>query len=145
MLGPIKQNIDRVKAKGATYVDARWYPFEETSELLMMNGNLKSTSASRESGVGVRVLYKGAWGFSASSDMANLTGIFDKALDNARMAAERVTFPVRLAEKDAIQDSFTSPSQINPFEVSLAEKVSFLKEVDEKLDKPGVFQRFSSL
>jgi TldD protein len=145
MLGSIKQNIDRVKSKGATYVDARWYPFEETNDLDMLNGNLKNTSFSRESGIGVRVLYKGAWGFSASSDMANLAGIFDKAFDNAKMAAERVTFPVRLAEKDALQDKFASPCQINPFEVPLAEKVDFLKELDEKLDQKGVFQRFSGV
>ena len=62
--------------------------------------------------------------------MANLAGIFDKAFDNAKMAAERVTFPVRLAEKDALQDQFASPCQINPFEVPLAEKVDFLKELE---------------
>ena len=66
MLNQIKQQIDRLKARGATYVDTRWYPVEETNSLLMWNGNLKDTSASRESGVGVRVLYKGAWGFELS-------------------------------------------------------------------------------
>ena len=96
-------------------MDARWYPVEETNYLMMWNGNLKSAAASRESGVGVRVLYKGAWGFSASSDLSNLAALFDKAFDNARVAAERVTFPVRLAEKDAIQATFNSPNQIDPF------------------------------
>src|SRR5512139_2974089 len=106
MIEQLKAQIERIKAQGATYVDARWYPFEETNQLFMINGNLKNTSFSRESGIGVRVLYKGAWGFSASSDLSNaaaLTAIFDKAFDNARIAAERVTFPIRLAEKDAIQ------------------------------------------
>ena len=56
--------------------------------------------------------------------------MFDKAFENAQAAAERVTFPVRLAEKDAIQAQFSSPSRINPFEVSLAEKVDFLSEMD---------------
>ena len=141
----IQQQIERLKAQGATYVDARWYPFEEANYLMMWNGNLKSTASSRESGVGVRVLYKGAWGFSASSDMSDLPALFDKAFDNARVAAERVTFPVRLAEKDAIQASFESPCRINPFEVPLAEKVDFLKEMDDKLNQEGVFQRVSDL
>jgi len=95
----LKQYIDQTKAKGATYVDARWYPFEETNSLLMWNGNLKAFNASTESGVGVRVLYHGAWGFSASSSLGNVGEVFNKAFDNARIAAERVTFPVRLAEK----------------------------------------------
>ncbi len=141
----LHEHIARLKAAGALYVDARWYPFEETNELLMWNGNLKEATASRESGVGVRVLYQGAWGFSAASDTSNLTAVFDKALDNARVAAERVTFPVRLAEKDAIQASFQSPNQIDPFDVPLADKVSFLETMDEKLNQPSVFQRICEL
>jgi TldD protein len=145
MLEKIKQHIERIKALGATYVDTRWVPFEETNYLLMWNGNLKSTASARESGLGIRVLYKGAWGFSASSDLGDLAALYDKAFDNARVAAERVTFPVRLAEKDAIQAKFESPCAINPFDVPLTEKVSFLKEVDEQLDQEGVFQRMCDL
>ncbi len=145
MLQNIKQQIDRVKAKGATYVDARYYPYEESNQLFMLNGNLKDASSSRESGIGVRVLYKGAWGFSASSDLSDMDALFDKAFDNARVAAERVTFPVRLAEKDAVQASFTSPCKEDPFEVPLADKVSFLKEMDEKLNQPGIFLRIGGL
>ena len=141
----IKAQIDRIVSEGAIYADARWYPVEEEEYLAMWNGNLKSASASRESGIGVRVLYKGAWGFSASSDMNNLPGVFENALDNARTAAERVTFPVRLAEKDAIQATFTSPNQIDPFNVTYGEKVGFLKHMDDLLNQPGVAQRIVGL
>ena len=141
MLDKIKQQIERIKALGATYVDTRWYPFEESNYLMMWNGNLKNATSSRESGVGIRVLYKGAWGFSASSDLSDLPALFDKAFDNARVAAERVTFPIRLAEKDAIQGKFESPSAINPFDVPLADKVAFLKDMDAQLNQEGVFQR----
>jgi len=145
MLNEIQKQIERIKSNGATYVDARWYPFEDSNMLVMLNGNLKTTALSGESGIGIRVLYKGAWGFSASSDVSSLPALFDKAFDNARVAAERVTFPVRLAEKDAIEAKFESPCQINPFEVPLADKVAFLQEMDASLNQPGVFQRFCSL
>ncbi len=145
MQKPIKDQIERIKAKGATYVDTRWYPFEETDSLLMWNGNLKNASSSRESGLGIRVLYHGAWGFSASSDLGNIEALYEKAFDNARVASERVTFPIRLAEKDAIQAKFASPNKINPFEVPLSEKVNFLKAMDEKMDQKGVFQRSADL
>ncbi len=141
----IKQQIERLKAAGATYVDARWYPVEESNYLVMLSGNLKNADASIESGIGIRVLYKGAWGFSASSDMGNLSGLFDKAMDNARVASERVTFPVRLAEKDAVTASFSSPNKIDPFKVPLADKIAFLSKMDEALNKEGVFQRVSEL
>jgi TldD protein len=141
----IHEQIGRLKRAGATYIDARWYPVEEANYLMMWNGNLKSAASSRESGVGIRVLHKGAWGFSASSDVGNITALFDKAFDNARVAAERVTFPVRLAEKDAIQASFNSPNRIDPFTVPLTEKISFLKELDEKMNQSGVSQRIGEL
>jgi TldD protein len=141
MLDQIKQQIERIKTRGADYVDTRWYPLEETNSLLMWNGNLKDTTFARESGVGIRVLYKGAWGFSASSDLSDLKALYDKAFDNARAAAERVTFPIRLSEKDAIQAKFASPNKINPFDVPLAEKVDFMKAMDEKLNQTGVSQR----
>ncbi len=145
MLDQLKQQIERIKASGATYVDARWYPYEKTDTLTMWNGNLKNASSASESGIGVRVLYNGAWGFSASSDLGDLDGLFNQALDNARVAAERVTFPVRLAEKDAVQAQFISPCKIDPFEVPLAEKVAFLQQLDKEMNQPGVFQRIADL
>jgi TldD protein len=145
MLQEIKQQIARSKGLGATYADARWYPFEETQNLTMWNGNLKNNAYSREGGVGVRVLYRGAWGFSASSDLGDLAALFNRAFNNARVAAERVTFPVRLAEQDAFQAKFASPCKIDPFEVPLAEKVAFLKKLDEQLNQKGVLQRVSNM
>lgn len=141
----LQHQIDRLMVAGATSVDARWYPVEETSQLLLWNGNLKNVSSSRESGVGVRVLYKGAWGFSASSDTGNLHALFEKALDNARVAAQRVTFPVRLAEKEAIRASFASPNRIDPFAVPLSEKIAFMQDLDGQLNQTGVTQRICEL
>ncbi|HPH96074.1 MAG TPA: TldD/PmbA family protein [Anaerolineaceae bacterium] len=141
----IQQQIDRIKAAGATYVDARWYPVDEVNNLVMWNGNLKNADTTRESGMGVRVLYKGAWGFCASSDLSDIAVIFNQALDNARVAAERVTFPVHLAEKDIIQARFESPCQIDPFSISLSEKVAFMKKMDERLNQSGVEQRFATM
>ncbi len=145
MLNQLQAQIARLKAAGATYVDARWYPIEETNELLMWNGNLKAASASSESGVGVRVLYRGAWGFSAASDVSDPAALFDKAFDNARVASNRVTFPVRLAETDAIRATFRSPNRIDPFTVPLADKLAFLQTMDAKLNQPGVVQRICGL
>jgi TldD protein len=141
----IRQQIDRLRALGADYADARWVPVEENNYLLMWNGNLKEAVLQRESGIGVRVLYKGAWGFSAASDLSDLPGLFGRALDNAKAASQRVTFPVRLADREAVQAEFASPCQINPFQVPFAEKVAFMQEMDEKLNQAGVFQRIADL
>jgi TldD protein len=141
----LKEQIGRLKGAGANYVDVRWYPVEETDQLTMWNGNLKTAASSRESGVGIRVLYRGAWGFSASSDTGNLPALFDMALDNARVAAQRVSFPVRLAGKEPVQASFRSPCRIDPFSVPLEQKIAFLKDMDGRLNQPGVAQRVCQL
>jgi TldD protein len=145
MLKTIRQEIGRLKRAGADYVDVRWYPFEDANYLMMWNGNLKQAISSRESGIGIRVLYKGAWGFSAASDVSHEGALFDKALDNARAAAQRVAIPVRLSEKEAITAYFESPCRVNPLEVPLADKVAFLNAMDEKLNQTGVEQRIGSL
>ena len=137
----LEKEIAKIQDRGAAYVDARYYPYEESNTLYMWNGNLKELNNSWQSGLGVRVLYKGAWGFAASSDLGRVGNIFEKALDNARVAAERVTFPVRLAEKDALQASFNSPNAIDPFSIGLDEKVAFLQKMDTALAQEGVAQR----
>jgi predicted Zn-dependent protease len=88
MIDEIRAQLDRIRRLGATYVDCRWYPYEESNALTMWNGNLKQAAASRESGVGIRVLTGGAWGFSAASDISDLGAVFDRALENARVAAD---------------------------------------------------------
>jgi TldD protein len=96
MQNEIKQQIERLRSQGATYVDARWYPFEETNDLMMWNGNLKNASSSRESGIGIRVLYQGAWGFSASSDLGDLAGLFDFPGNHFRVGLGRRNLPQAL-------------------------------------------------
>lgn len=32
MLSDIKKQVERIKGLGATYVDARWYPYEESKD-----------------------------------------------------------------------------------------------------------------
>ena len=82
-----KEQLNRLMKAWATYADVRYYPKDDSLFMLMLNGNMLSFGQGRESGFGVRVLADGAWGFAASSNMADITGTFDKALSNARAAA----------------------------------------------------------
>jgi len=111
----------------------------------MWNGNLKDNSFSRESGLGVRVLFGGAWGFAASSFAGEPSAVFSKALENARAAAARVTFPIRLADRDAVRADFVSPCTIDPFTVALRDKVGSLQHMDAAMDQAGVAQRIGRL
>lgn len=140
----IKQ-LDLLKAKGAHYVDARWYPREDSNFLFMWNGNLKENNASSQSGIGVRVLYNGAWGFSASSDLSDPDAIFERAFDNARIASERVTFPIRLAEKKPLWVVLTAPTRSTLLLWVWIKRWHSCKKWMPRLTQTGVIQRFGML
>ncbi len=141
----LKKHILRIKQQGASFVDTRFYPNEESENLLFLQGNLKSNSRSTSTGVGVRVLVDGAWGFAAASSTDALDTLFDNAFQNAQTAAKRVVFPVQLADRIPVTASFESPCGIDPFSVPLNEKIDFLKRIDNKLDQPRVAQRMCNI
>ena len=136
-----KDQLDRLMKQGASYADVRYYPREDSLSMAMLNGNMRSFDKQRESGFGVRVLADGAWGFAASSNLADITGTFDKALSNARAAAGRLTRPIRLADKEVLSGRFVSPCQEDALLVPLDEQAAFLRKMDEAMNKPGVTQR----
>ncbi|HZK42586.1 MAG TPA: TldD/PmbA family protein, partial [Clostridia bacterium] len=119
----------------------RYYPREEEDALIIRNGNFLAFDRSETSGYGVRVLADGAWGFAASSNMTDVSRTFDRALENARSAAQRIKSPIRLADKEVLKGRFESPCQIDPFEVPLAQQVALMKDLDGYLNQAGVEQR----
>lgn len=72
--------IDHALSLGASYADTR---FEVRSDkgLLLENGSIEHFASQQESGIGIRVIVDGAWGFYAFAN--------PKDLQDARVAAER--------------------------------------------------------
>lgn len=136
-----KKQLKGLTDQGASYADVRYYPKEEEDIFFMWNGNFLAFNRSETSGFGVRVLVDGAWGFAASSNLVDVGQTFQRAFDNARSASARIRRPVRLADKEAVRGRFESPCQIDPFEVSLADQVALMKDLDSLINLPGVQQR----
>ena len=103
--------VKRIVASGAEYGDVRI--LESTGEVL--RGEDRRIDAIRETydtGFGVRVLYKGAWGFAASSIMSMEEGprIADLAIDIAKGSSSLAREPIRLAEEPVHRDSIATPT-----------------------------------
>lgn len=81
----------------------------------MHNGNLLAFEAGSQRGFGVRVLYRGAWGFAAGSDLDAIPAVFTRALDNAKTAALRLKRPIRLADKQVHTGRFSSLKALKTF------------------------------
>lgn len=138
----IRNNIKTVMAKGAQYVDARFYTHDDSETLLLYDGNLEANDTSFESGLGVRVLSGGAWGFAATSNMNEIEQCFDQARMNAETASRLVRVPLSMGEKPAHKSSYSTPVETDPFTVSLKDKLDFLNAIDAKLKDDWIFKRY---
>ncbi len=138
----IIQNIERLTAKGAEYTDARFYTHDDTETLLLYDGNLEANDTTFESGLGVRVLYGGAWGFAATSNVKEIDACFDQACKNAMTAAKLVRVPLKMGKKPAHRGAFSSPIKQDPFDVSLKEKLDFLGAIDARLKEDWIIKRY---
>lgn len=138
----IRQNIKGIMGKGAEYVDARFYTHDDSETLLLYDGNLEANDTSFESGLGVRVLFGGAWGFAATSNPAETDHCFELARKNAETASKLVRVPLTMVARPAHQGSYSTPVETDPFEVPLKEKLDFLTGIDERLKDDWIFKRF---
>ncbi len=127
---------------GADYVDARFYTDDNSESLFLNDGNLEGNSTSFESGLGVRVLFGGAWGFAATSNINDLTMCFELAKKNAKTASTLMQTPLDMGVVSAHKGSYCSPVEIDPFDVPLKDKLDFLFQVDNSLKADWITKRY---
>ncbi len=137
----VDENISRVISLGATYVDARFFLEDRSETLVMYDGNLEVNDTTLESGIGIRVLWDGAWGFAATSDLSGMGKCFDRAAGNARTAAGLVQTPVSLGRAEPVKGGYSTPVEIDPFTVSLRDKLEFLSGLDNDLKDDFILRR----
>jgi TldD protein len=132
-----KAAVDAALGAGATYADARAV-VRRSQAVATKNGRVENVTDLETEGIGVRVLVGGAWGFSC-----------DRRLDEngARAAALRAcAFALAaagrreksLAPAAASSGTYRTPVEIDPFSVSLSEKVGLCVRAEEALRHPDV-------
>ena len=114
-------------AAGAGYADARWVR-EETESLTAIDDRIDDLEAATSSGLGVRVLVDGCWGFAASAvlDPGRVRDLAALAVEIGRAAAALPGEAVRLAPVEPAVASWSTPLRRDPFAVPLAERVELL-------------------
>lgn len=126
----LKTAIDYLRKKGVEYGDAR-FERATTESIQVRDGVIEGFSTDSSAGIGVRVLYRGAWGF-ASTNMATEQDALraaDEALAIAAAFASVNRVKVSLSEPEVHVDSYATPFRIDPFTVSPEEKIGRLMEV----------------
>jgi TldD protein len=127
--------LDAASDCGATYADAR--SVETVTESLSMRGPaMEGLDRSDSIGVGVRVLYRGAWGYAAGPgvDRAAAIDLARSAIDVARASAAFREDHVELAPEPPVVDTWQSPCATDPFSVSLEDKLDVLLAATAAMD-----------
>ncbi|HNW43134.1 MAG TPA: TldD/PmbA family protein [Elusimicrobiales bacterium] len=109
---------------------------EERRQVLgVKNGAISSMSDQTTLGYGVRVLYKGAWGFAAGDRMtaAAVERTALKAIAIAKASRLLMAAPVRLAPEPAYTDFWQTPFAKDPFAVPAETKLDLLFKIDAAL------------
>uniref|UniRef100_A0A7C3J6W8 TldD/PmbA family protein n=1 Tax=candidate division WOR-3 bacterium TaxID=2052148 RepID=A0A7C3J6W8_UNCW3 len=130
-----KLAIDVAKHYGADYADIRIID-TKNEEIVVKNGKL-NVDYSNTLGFGIRVLYKGSWGFSSSDNLttSEIKRVAKEACFIAKASSSLQREKVRLAKEDTYKDHWFTPVLKNPFRIPLERKADLLFKIDEILRK----------
>ena len=109
---------------GAEYAEARALRLTKTS-LTLKEEQVEAAKQGIESGVAVRVLVNGAWGFASAGSLEPVTS--DNAVLSAcrmaKLASTRLKIPIKLAPVKVIEDRVVAKPKKDPSHVSMEEKI----------------------
>lgn len=125
--------------RGAPYADVRVVE-ERRLDVATRNGQTARLDDAWTRGVGVRVLADGAWGFAAAADLSpsGVDALVARALDTARASALIATTPLTLAPDDVASGAWSNPVQVDPWSISVAERLDLLREADATLRRESL-------
>ena len=114
-------------AAGATYADARILD-QGSQHVRVRNGDVEAVRSGTSTGIGVRVVADGCWGFAATGRLTpgDVEATARLAVDVARSGQALCKAPVRLAHVEPVQAHWATPVEEDPFAVSLEEKLDLL-------------------
>jgi TldD protein len=132
--------VEAARKAGADFADAR-AGTDETESLTVRNQEMEGIDRDTSSGVGVRVLAGGRWGFAATSrlDEAEIVRTAELAVEIAKAAQRLPGDPVDLSPVEPVVASWRGDVKEDPFLVPLEEKVALLMESTRRAQAvPGV-------
>ncbi len=126
--------LEWLKSKNVDYADSRYVRIENESHKVT-NGNVDTLTKNVDVGVGIRVLFNGAWGFASigSTKKSDIRKTANKALQTAKASAMAKKEAVKLADIEPYKDHYRTPFEKDPFMIPASEKVSLLLDITDKL------------
>ncbi len=128
--------LDTATARGASYADVRVVR-REVQSVSVKNGKVEALTHEETMGLGVRVLAGGSWGFAATAILtpADIDRTAALAVSLAQASATVQRKRVALGDPFCVVASYKTPVQVDPFAVSLGDKISLLLAASETMQK----------
>jgi TldD protein len=127
--------LAQAKALGASHADFRAERIRE-QDIRLSSGTVEALADTDTSGLAVRVIVDGTWGFASAVDLTPdaAARAARQAVQVARVAAAVNTEPIELAPEPAYGDvTWVSAYEVDPLDVPAAEKVALLTQWSRKL------------
>jgi TldD protein len=120
--------------KGAQYADIRIVD-NLTETITMKDGVPETISQSESLGFGVRTLVDGAWGFASSDRLADdeIDQVTMLAVETARASGLVPGERIDLGAAVTSQGTYRTPVQVDPFKISLEDKLGLLLAADAEM------------
>ena len=132
MLDLARYAVEVATGYGAAYADARvleqHYQIIQTKDMTVSGLNIGDTC-----GIGVRVVCNGGWGFASTQQLTReaIQATAARAVEVAKASAVCMDEPVRLAPEPVHKAAWASPYKIDPFTISIDDKISLLFQCAE--------------
>jgi len=125
--------LNVAQSNGATYVDIRIVR-RENQNITVKNGIVQTLSLDDDFGFGVRVIANGAWGFASSNRLTEeeIDRIAAQAVTIAKASALTKAADIHIGPPEVHVDTYKTPMEIDPFEVSLEDKIDVLMAADKE-------------
>lgn len=121
---------------GVSYADIRINRYR-TENVSTREKQVQNVSRSQSFGFGVRVLFKGTWGFASSREVTpeEVRRITRQAVDIARANSIYQRKRITLAPAPAVIANWKSAFERDPFDVKIDDKIEFLLKLNERAMK----------
>ncbi len=148
--------LAEAKHMGATYCDIRINRYRDQFSgyrLSPERGGNKTDEVpfvtdQQSFGFGVRVIVNGQWGFAASPIVTaeQIARVTREAVTVAKANSVLQSAPVQLAPTKSYRDRWVSPHDVDPFSVSIGEKLELIHNAAVTIKKnPNIFSAFGAL
>ncbi len=136
----VERALDVAASAGASYADARSLT-EEWESIDVQDDRVQGVDRGSTSGIGVRVLVDGAWGFAGTArlDPESVERAAALAVEVGRSSHAIAGPPVRLADEPVRLAAWATPIEQDPFAVPIEEKIALLLDASgRKKMVPGL-------